>query len=172
MRDSDGKKGISLGRRNILRAVGGIGALGIAGCSGDGDGGTNTPGGGTETTGTATATGTSAPGSEYEPPAESEWPPRVEPSNGGIGPDPPGDATILYDGEEHTLNGWVHSGASPLGGEEGAPAEWHERDGYFETNPETGDIRPDEAMGDCHLHLEWRVPEDLTEPDKIGRAHV
>jgi hypothetical protein len=167
MRDSDGKKGISLGRRNILRAVGGIGALGIAGCSGDGDGGTNTPGGGTETTGTATATGTSAPGSEYEPPAESEWPPRVEPSNGGIGPDPPGDATILYDGEEHTLDGWVHSGASPLGGEEGAPAEWHERDGYFETNPETGDIRPDEAMGDCHLHLEWRVPEDLTEPDNV-----
>ena len=169
MTGSDEDDGISLGRRNVIRAVGGIGAAGIAGCSGDGDGGTSTPsddGGGNGTT-TSTDTGTPVPGADYEAPAESEWPPRVEPSNGGISPDPPGDATILYDGEEHTLDGWVHSGVSPFGGEEGAPAEWYERDGYFETNPGTGDLRPEEKLGDCHLHLEWRVPEDLTEPDNV-----
>jgi len=203
---------ITVGRRRIIRALGGAGVLGIAGCSGDGtdddpgtddgtetdtpdggtdtpgeetdtpdegtdtpddgtdtpDGGTDTPDGGTDTPdgGTDTPDG-GVPGEDYEPPAESEWPPRVEPSAGGIGPDPPGDATILWDGDTATLDDWEHSGASPFGGEDGAPAEWYERDGYFETNPSTGDIRPKAEMGDCHLHLEWRVPEDLAEPDNV-----
>jgi len=163
---------ITLGRRHIIQVIGGVGALGIAGCSGDGQdtneptdtGGDGTP---TATEGDETTTPTGTPeeslGVDYEPPAESEWPPRVEPSAGGISPEPSGDATILWDGETATLDDWEHSGVSPLGGEDGAPAEWYERDGYFETNVGTGDLRPEAEMGDCHLHLEWRVPKDLEE---------
>lgn len=179
----DSEERISLSRRRIIQAVSGIGTLGIAGCSGDGDdgtatetsdnrtdtpdSGTDTPDGGTDTPDGGTDTPGSIPGEDYEPPAESEWPPRVEPAAEGISPDPPGDATILYDGENKTMDDWEHSGASPLGGEDGAPSEWYERDGYFETNVGTGDLRPKAEMGDCHLHLEWRVPEDLTEPDNV-----
>jgi hypothetical protein len=179
----DPEERISLSRRRIIRAVSGIGALGIAGCSGDGDDGTttdtpddvtDTPGRGTDTPGRETDTPGSILGEDYDPPAESEWPPRVEPAAKGISPDPPGDATILYDGENKTMEDWEHSGVSPLGGEDGAPSEWHERDGYFETNVGTGDLRPSgemdgegEQMGDCHLHLEWRVPEDLGESGTV-----
>jgi hypothetical protein len=183
MADPDHGERVNIDRRRLVRALGGAGLLGIAGCSGDGDDGTptetptptetddgtGTPGGGTDTPGGGTDTPDEILGGDYEPPAESEWPPRVEPSDGGIGPDPPGDATILYDGDTATLEDWEHSGVSPLGGEDGAPAEWYDRDGYFETNVGTGDLRPSgegddgKRIGDCHLHLEWRVPEDLEE---------
>lgn len=83
-----------------------------------------------------------------------EWPPRVVPGAEGLSADPPSDATILWDGEEATLDGWQHY---PDGGD----AEWIEHDDYFEVNLGTGDIQPEESMGDCHLHLEWRVPEGL-----------
>jgi len=178
---TDSEERTTLSRRRVIQAAGGVGVLGIAGCSGDGTD-TDTPDGNGDGPGTVTTTeGTDTPGggtvtttegvlgSDYEPPPESEWPPRVEPSDGGISPDPPGDATILYDGETRTMEDWEHSGVSPLGGEDGAPSEWYDRDGYFETNVGTGDLRPSGAgddgkqIGDCHLHLEWRVPEDLEE---------
>ncbi|XVH33068.1 family 16 glycoside hydrolase (plasmid) [Haloferacaceae archaeon DSL9] len=81
-------------------------------------------------------------------------PPRVVPGAEGLGAEPPSDATILWDGDEATLDGWQHY-------PDGRDAEWIEHGEYFEVNLGTGDIQPEEALGDCHLHLEWRVPEGL-----------
>ncbi len=83
-----------------------------------------------------------------------ERPPRVVPGDDGLSGDPPSDATVLWDGDEATLEGWEHT--------DGSEAEWNEaEDGeYFEVNLGSGNVRTGEAFGDCHLHLEWRVPEE------------
>jgi len=81
-----------------------------------------------------------------------EWPPRVVPGEEGLSGDPPSDATVLWDGAEATLDGWEHT--------DGSDAEWSENEEYFAVNLGSGSIRTEEAFGDSHLHLEWRVPEE------------
>ncbi len=81
-------------------------------------------------------------------------PRRVKPGAEGLSADPPSDATILWNGKEASLDDWQHY-------PDGRDAEWIEHDDYFKTNLGTGDIQPNEEIGDCHLHLEWRIPEGL-----------
>ncbi len=93
-----------------------------------------------------------APG--YQPPPEEEQPDRVEPAADGLSGDPPGDATVLWDGDDATLDGWQKP--------DGSEPEWVETADYFEVNPDvSGNVQPQEELGDVHLHLEWRVPEEL-----------
>jgi plastocyanin/glucose/arabinose dehydrogenase len=114
------------------------------------------------------------PPPEWEAPPEEEWPARVEPSEDGLGIEPPEDATILWDGDETTLADWEHSDWSPGGDEPtGADAQWIEEDGYFETVPESGDLRPaidgiGSGLGDYHLHVEWRLPEGVDDTGNSG----
>ncbi|MCU4926097.1 DUF1080 domain-containing protein [Halobacteria archaeon AArc-dxtr1] len=114
------------------------------------------------------------PQPEYQPPPEEEWPDRVEPSEDGLGAEPPEDATVLWDGDQATLDDWEHSDWSPSGEQPtGADPVWIEEDGYFETVPDSGDLRPEidgvgEEIGDCHLHLEWRLPEDVEDTGNSG----
>ena len=82
-----------------------------------------------------------------------EPPPGVTPGEIGMGAAPSSDATILWDGETATLDDWESTG--------GGPAEWTDEGDYFEVNYGTGNIQTQEALGDCHLHLEWRAPEDV-----------
>ena len=95
------------------------------------------------------------------------WPPRVVPGEEGLSGDPPSDATILWDGAEASLDSWQHL--------DGSDAQWFERGNddsydYFEINSGTGGIEPEEALGDCHLHLEWREPEEFAEIEGHGQG--
>jgi hypothetical protein len=67
--------------------------------------------------------------------------------------DPPSDATVLL-GEDGSLDGWESA-------EGGAPG-WREEDGYVAVEPGAGNIRTTEAFGDCQLHAEFRIPEDVS----------
>ncbi|AQT67102.1 hypothetical protein STSP2_00242 [Anaerohalosphaera lusitana] len=67
----------------------------------------------------------------------------------------PGDAIILFDGEN--LSKW----SSVKGG---GPAKWTVKDGYMQVKPGAGDIITKDKFGDYQLHLEWASPEN----DKNG----
>jgi hypothetical protein len=163
-------------RRAFLRGVGALGVVGLAGCGGDGDGNTTTP---TDTatptdsaTGTGTATDTttttppgttaaSATPTDAGTPTDTATPPTVPPEErppsmtpaGTVG-SPPGDATVLFGEGVDDLSKWEASG----GGEAG----WTVADdgSYFEIDPGAGGIRTADDIGDCHLHIEFKPPED------------
>ncbi|WP_231188782.1 family 16 glycoside hydrolase [Haladaptatus sp. DYF46] len=81
-------------------------------------------------------------------------PPVVSPNEIGIGASPSSDATVLWNGEEATLDQWHHR--------DGNSVEWTDEGEYFQVNGGTGDILSDAELGDCHLHLEWRAPENVS----------
>ena len=166
-------------RRAFLRGLGALGIVGLAGCGGDGDGDTATPTDSATATDTATSTTTDATATTAPPgttassatPTDSatatdtatstattptvppeERPPSVTPA-GTIG-GPPGDATVLFGEGIDGLEKWESSG----GGEAG----WTVADdgGYFEIDPGAGGIQTADPIGDCHLHIEFKPPED------------
>ena len=61
---------------------------------------------------------------------------------------PPSDATVLFGGSD--LAQWEM--------EDGSPAKWAVRDGYFEVVASTGTMRTKQGFGDVQLHLEWMAP--------------
>jgi hypothetical protein len=73
---------------------------------------------------------------------------------------PPSDAVILFDGTD--LSGWE--------GADGGEAQWKVENGYMEVVPKTGVIRTREHFGDCHLHLEFRAPDEV-KGDSQGRGN-
>jgi len=82
-------------------------------------------------------------------------PPVVEPGTSGAGAQlapPPSDAVILFDGKD--LSHWR--------GQDGGRARWKVENGYMEVVPGSGNIRSQEAFGDCQLHLEWATPAPAT----------
>lgn len=90
-------------------------------------------------------------------PEETEvWepvPPVVTPAP-ALGPiAPPSDAIILFDGTN--LDEWVDS-------RDGSSAGWTVADGVMTVNKATGDIQTRRRFRDYQLHIEWRVPEDIT----------
>ncbi len=64
---------------------------------------------------------------------------------------PPADAVILFDGTD--LSGWERR--------DGGEAGWKVEDGYMEVVPGTGYIRSKQQFGDCHLHVEFRCPDEI-----------
>jgi hypothetical protein len=89
-----------------------------------------------------------------DPKATEQWepvPPLVTP---GAHPGaPPSDAIILFDG--HNLDQWVltkdHSAAS-----------WKVANGIMTVEKSAGNIETKKEFGSYQLHLEWRVPKDIT----------
>jgi hypothetical protein len=65
----------------------------------------------------------------------------------------PSDAIVLFDGKD--LSAWESRDASP--------AKWTvNSDGTFTVKKSTGEIQTKQSFGDFQLHIEWRIPEDVT----------
>ena len=81
--------------------------------------------------------------SRPQPPVVEPGPPPERPVA------PPSDAVVLFDGKD--LAKWRSQ-------KDGSPARWKVENGYMEVVAGTGDIRTDQAFGDCQLHVEWATP--------------
>jgi hypothetical protein len=66
---------------------------------------------------------------------------------------PPSDAIVLFNGEN--LNEWVSS-------KDKSPAKWIVADGVVTVNKLAGNIETKRKFHNYQLHLEWRVPENVT----------
>lgn len=76
----------------------------------------------------------------------------VNPNSGGCGV--PSDAVILFDGTNS--NSWVSATDTTKA------AGWKVQNGVLKVDKSTGDIRTKASFTDYQLHLEWRVPENIT----------
>ncbi|MGI5817588.1 MAG: 3-keto-disaccharide hydrolase [Armatimonadota bacterium] len=88
-------------------------------------------------------------GKRPQPPVVAPGTPSTQDASG----EPPSDAVVLFDGTD--LSKWESKNT-------GGPAEWKVENGYMEVVPGTGYIRTKEEFGDCHLHVEWRAPEEIS----------
>jgi hypothetical protein len=66
---------------------------------------------------------------------------------------PPSDAIILFDGKN--LDEWVSA-------QDHSPAKWTVSDGVMTVNKEAGNIETKRSFRDYQLHIEWRVPADIS----------
>jgi Domain of Unknown Function (DUF1080) len=66
---------------------------------------------------------------------------------------PPSDAIVLFDGKN--LDEWVSVADK-------SPAKWIVADGIVTVNKATGNIETKRSFKNYQLHLEWRVPENIT----------
>jgi hypothetical protein len=86
----------------------------------------------------------------YEP-----VPPIVTP--GATNAAPPSDAIILFDGKN--LDQWVSN-------KDKSPAQWIIADGILTVSKTTGNIETKRAFKNYQLHVEWRIPENITGSDQ------
>jgi hypothetical protein len=66
---------------------------------------------------------------------------------------PPSDAIVLFDGTN--LDEWVSA-------KDQSPAKWIVAGGVFTVNKAAGDIETKRSFGNYQLHLEWKVPANIT----------
>ena len=66
---------------------------------------------------------------------------------------PPSDATILFDGKN--LDEWVSA-------KDHTPAQWIVADGVMTVNKSAGNIETKRKFKNYQLHIEWRIPENIT----------
>jgi hypothetical protein len=89
-------------------------------------------------------------------PSDTEFyepvPPVVTP--GKTNADAPSDAIILFDGKN--LDQWT------MTDQRGTPAAWTVADGAFTVNKRSGNIETVKSFGNYQLHIEWRVPANIT----------
>ena len=89
-----------------------------------------------------------------DPKATEQWEPVpniVTP--GTTGDAPPSDAIVLFDG--HNLDQWETA-------KDGSPARWSVHDGIVTVDKSAGNIQTKQHFRNYQLHLEWRVPKDIT----------
>lgn len=72
---------------------------------------------------------------------------------GGTCGAPPSDAIILFDGTN--LDQWVSA-------KDKSPAKWIVAAGVVTVNKSAGDIETKRAFRNYQLHIEWKVPENIT----------
>lgn len=65
----------------------------------------------------------------------------------------PSDALVLFDGKD--LNQWVTV-------KDQSPAQWNVHDGMMTVNKAGGSIETKQRFKDYQLHIEWRIPPDIT----------
>src|SRR5215467_8644731 len=104
---------------------------------------------------------------QQQPPASAQpQPPKAKPEETEIwGPvpavvtpgttdsAPPSDATVLFDGKN--LNEWVSV-------KDKTPATWTIADGILTVDKKGGNIETKRSFKNYQIHLEWRVPTDVT----------
>ncbi|TWF35795.1 uncharacterized protein DUF1080 [Chitinophaga polysaccharea] len=78
-------------------------------------------------------------------------PPEVKPGKCGAAPS---DAVILFDGKN--LEQWV------MADDRSKPAEWTVGSGILTVNKHVGNIETKKSFTNYQLHIEWRVPSDIT----------
>ena len=71
--------------------------------------------------------------------------------------DPPADAIVLFDGKN--LDEWV-------GTRDKTPAQWTVADGLLTVNKAAGNIETKRLFRSYQLHLEWRIPVNITGTDQ------
>ncbi|MBN9617450.1 MAG: hypothetical protein BGO25_14675 [Acidobacteriales bacterium 59-55] len=86
----------------------------------------------------------------YEP-----VPPIVTP--GATDAAPPSDAIVLFDGKN--LDQWVSN-------KDKSPAKWIVADGILTVNKKAGNIETKQTFKDYQLHIEWRIPKNITGSDQ------
>lgn len=81
-------------------------------------------------------------------------PPVVTPApNAGLTTAAPSDAIVLFDGRD--LSQWVAV-------KDGSPASWTVADGILTVNKPAGNIETKRRFTNYQLHIEWRVPANVT----------
>jgi hypothetical protein len=104
---------------------------------------------------TAAIDSTVALAEEAAKPQDTEqWapvPPKVIP--GASDGAPPSDAIVLFDGRN--LDQWVMT-------KDRSPARWRVEDGVMVVDKAYGNIETQRLFGNYQLHLEWRVPANIT----------
>ncbi len=88
--------------------------------------------------------------SEFYEPVPPVVTPGVELAGGGF--TAPSDAIILFDGKD--LSQWESV--------KGGPAEWIVEDGVITVDKQKGDIQTKQKFESFQLHIEWRIPENIT----------
>jgi hypothetical protein len=73
---------------------------------------------------------------------------------GATSSDAPSDAIILFDGKN--LDGWA-SAKNPA-----EPAGWTVAENIITVNKQAGDIQTKKSFQDFQLHIEWRIPSNIT----------
>ena len=91
-----------------------------------------------------------------DPKATEVWEPEPKIVTPGVAGNtaPPADAVVLFDGTD--LDQWASVKKAS------APAEWTVSDGVVTVKKGTGNIRTKRVFTDYQLHLEWRIPENVT----------
>jgi len=89
----------------------------------------------------------------HEPPKKE--PPVIMP--GARPGDPPSDAIILFDGKN--LDQWVSV-------KDKSPAGWKVADGVMTVVKSAGNIETKRSFKNYQLHLEWRIPTEITGTDQ------
>jgi hypothetical protein len=82
-------------------------------------------------------------------------PPIVTP--GSTNADPPSDAIVLFDGTN--LDQWVATNNKSAAG-------WTVADGVMTVNKKAGNIETKRSFRNYQLHLEWRIPTEVTGADQ------
>jgi hypothetical protein len=70
---------------------------------------------------------------------------------------PPSDAIVLFDGKN--LDQWVST-------KDKSPAQWLVADGILTVNKAAGNIETRRAFRNYQLHIEWKIPENITGSDQ------
>jgi hypothetical protein len=70
---------------------------------------------------------------------------------------PPSDAIVLFDGRN--LDEWVSASEKERGK---APAQWIVANGELTVNKSVGSIETKRTFRNYQLHIEWKVPENIT----------
>jgi hypothetical protein len=72
---------------------------------------------------------------------------------------PPSDAIVLFDGKD--LNEWVSA-------QDGSPAKWTVANGVMTVSktPGIGNIQTKRTFRNYQLHIEWKIPENITGIDQ------
>jgi len=71
----------------------------------------------------------------------------------------PSDAIILFDGKN--LDEWVSAQ------DRSAPAKWTVANGVVTVNKDAGNIETKRSFRNYQLHVEWRIPENITGSDQL-----
>src|SRR4051812_37363557 len=76
---------------------------------------------------------------------------------GAVNTAPPSDAIVLFDGKN--LDEWVSA-------KDKSPAQWIVADGVLTVNKSAGNIETRRTFRNYQLHIEWKIPENITGTDQ------
>jgi hypothetical protein len=103
-----------------------------------------------------------AANAKAEPKADPKTTEQWEPVPAVVTPGPtdsdaPSDAIVLFDG--HNLDQWVSTS-------DHTPARWKVADGIITVDKSAGNIETRQSFKNYQLHLEWRIPKNITGEDQ------